>query len=245
MLFFQPKMEEQIMGLREKFEDRIKRKEQEIQEYESLIREARAYLQALQDAMKILPREEARGSVISTGSKSDHVIRRGSNMDKARELLKKVGKPLYIEEILLGIGKSTSKADRSAIAGALSWYVRRDLVFTRPSPGTYGLKEMHIDLGESALDLWDRIRDEIKKSGKMPLAAKMKVAAPKDLKDNVLTVSESSLPFKPDELEAIRGAAESLGGFKVKIANGSSEDEPPANFGIDFNDAEPQAEFKE
>ena len=36
------------MGLKTKFEERIKRKELEIVEYETKIREARAYLQALQ-----------------------------------------------------------------------------------------------------------------------------------------------------------------------------------------------------
>jgi DNA polymerase III subunit gamma/tau len=81
----------------------------------------------------------------------------------------------------------------------------------------------------SALDLWDRIREEIKKSGKLPLAAKMKVAAPRDLKDNVLTVSESTLPFKPEELEAINGAAGALGGFKVKVIGGSGKEKTLAD----------------
>jgi DNA polymerase-3 subunit gamma/tau len=81
----------------------------------------------------------------------------------------------------------------------------------------------------SALDLWDRIREEIKKSGKLPLAAKMKVAAPRDLKDNVLTVSESTLPFKPEELEAINGAAGALGGFRVKVTGGSGKEKTLAD----------------
>ncbi len=81
----------------------------------------------------------------------------------------------------------------------------------------------------SALDLWDRIREEIKKSGKAPLAAKMKVAAPKELSNNVLSVSESTLPFKPEELEAIKGAAEALGGFKVKVISGSGKEKTLAD----------------
>ncbi len=76
----------------------------------------------------------------------------------------------------------------------------------------------------SALNLWDRIREEIKKSGKAPLAAKMKVAAPKELSNNVLSVSESTLPFKPEELEAIKGAAQALGGFKVKVISGGGKE---------------------
>lgn len=81
----------------------------------------------------------------------------------------------------------------------------------------------------SAVDLWDRIREEIKKSGKAPLAAKMKVAAPKELNNNVLSVSESTLPFKPEELEAIKGAAEALGGFKIKVVNGSGKEKTLAD----------------
>jgi DNA polymerase III gamma/tau subunit len=81
----------------------------------------------------------------------------------------------------------------------------------------------------SALDLWDRIREEIKKSGKLPLAAKMKVAAPRDLNNNVLTVSESTLPFKPEELEAINGAAGALGGFRVRVTGGSGKEKTLAD----------------
>ncbi|MGC2423481.1 MAG: DNA polymerase III subunit gamma/tau [Nitrospirota bacterium] len=81
----------------------------------------------------------------------------------------------------------------------------------------------------SAVDLWDRIREEIKKSGKAPLAAKMKVAAPKELNNNILSVSESTLPFKPEELEAIKGAAQDLGGFKIKVINGSGKEKTLAD----------------
>ncbi len=81
----------------------------------------------------------------------------------------------------------------------------------------------------SAVDLWDRIREVIKDSGKMPLAAKMKVAAPKELKGNILTVTDSSIPFKPEELEAINGVAEALGSFKVKVINGSGREKTLAD----------------
>jgi hypothetical protein len=229
-----------VMGFREKIEDKIRKKEQEIKELEVNLRETIAYLQALQDTIKIMPREEV-GSLGRPNNKPEKMFRSGSNISKAHDYLKQAKKPMYIEDILKAIGKTTSKADRSALAGALSWYVRQNQVFTRPSPGTYGLKEMDVKSGESAVDLWDRIREEIKKSGKLPLAAKMKVATPKELNNNVLSVSECTLPFKPDEIEAIKGAMEALGGFRLKIANGSLEDAPPANFGIDFNDAEEQS----
>ncbi|MBI4823663.1 MAG: hypothetical protein HY805_05480 [Nitrospirae bacterium] len=122
------------MGIRAKFEEKIKRKEQEIQEYEGKIREAKAYLQALQDSLKLLPREGKNVSIES-------ILRPGSNIAKTYEFLKKIGKPLHITEILKGIGKSTSKKDRIALSGSLGWYVRRKEIFTRPAPNTFGLIE--------------------------------------------------------------------------------------------------------
>ncbi len=83
----------------------------------------------------------------------------------------------------------------------------------------------------SAVDLWDRIREEIKKSGKAPLISRMEVASPKELNGNILTVSESTkIPsFKPEEIEAIRNVAEALGGFKVKITNGGGKEKTLAD----------------
>ena len=123
------------MGLREKFEEKIRKKEQEIQEYENKIREAKAYLQALQDTIRLLPKEE--GS-ISVESK----LRPGSAAYKTMIFLKKAGKPMHINEILKSIGKTTSKKDRISLGGSLSWYIRKNEIFTRPAPNTFGLKSM-------------------------------------------------------------------------------------------------------
>jgi len=76
----------------------------------------------------------------------------------------------------------------------------------------------------SAIDLWDRIRIAIKEMGKAPLASKMKVAAPKKIEDNVLTVVEGYPPFKPDELSLINEAASQTGaGVRVKVVGGNGE----------------------
>lgn len=124
------------MGIREKFDERIKRKEAEIQGLENQIREAKAYLQALQDSLKFLPREEkAHGSIVSVES----ILRPNSNIYKTYELLKKTGGALQIDEILKGIGKDTSKKEKVSLAGSLGWYVRRKEIFTRPAPNTFGL----------------------------------------------------------------------------------------------------------
>ncbi len=101
--------------------------------------------------------------------------------------------------------------------------VEAEAYYGNPEPPQKPLDEM------SAVDLWDRIREVIKNSGKMPLAAKMKVAAPKEFKDNILTVTESTIPFKPEELEAINGAAQAVGGIKVRVINGSGREKTLAD----------------
>jgi DNA polymerase III subunit gamma/tau len=68
-----------------------------------------------------------------------------------------------------------------------------------------------------AVELWDRIREEIKAMGRAPLASKMQVASPSGVEDGVLLVAEGFPPFKPAELELIGQTAESVAGVKVKL----------------------------
>ncbi len=123
------------MSVRAKFEERIRKKKEEIQEYETKIREVKAYLQALEDAIKLLPRETTNGSEVS-------MLRPGSNIAKTYELLKKKGEPMHINDILSGIGKTASKKEKVSLSGALGWYVRKKEIFTRPFPNTFGLFSM-------------------------------------------------------------------------------------------------------
>lgn len=124
------------MGIRERFDERIKKKEAEIQALENQIREAKAYLQALQDSLKLLPREVAgKGGA----GNAESILRPNSNIYKTYELLKNSDGALHIDEILKGIGKNTNKKERVSLAGSLGWYVRRKEIFTRPAPNTFGL----------------------------------------------------------------------------------------------------------
>jgi DNA polymerase-3 subunit gamma/tau len=76
----------------------------------------------------------------------------------------------------------------------------------------------------SAIDLWDRIRAEIKNMGKVPLASKMKVSAPKNIDGDTLTVVEGYPPFKPEELSLINQAASQFSpGLKIKVMGGNGE----------------------
>jgi len=121
------------MGIREKLEDRIKRKEQEIQEYEAKIRESRAYVQALQDAAKLLPREEARGGG------AEAVLRPGGSAHKAFQALDAAEKPLHITEILKAIGMANTPKNRISVGGTLARYARNKEIFLRTAPNTFSL----------------------------------------------------------------------------------------------------------
>ena len=122
------------MSSRRRIEERIRRKEQDIQELKSKIREGKAYLQALQDVLKLLPRDEA--GAVGT------VLRHGSAASGAREAILQAGQPLHISALLEALGRENTRSARSSLSGSLAAYVRRNEVFTRPKPNTFGLIEM-------------------------------------------------------------------------------------------------------
>lgn len=125
------------MSTRRKFEERIRKKEAEIQELEMQVREGRAYLQALVEAMKLLPREPA-----ATGAEAEEdVLRQGSTVALARDVLQQHGAPMHLLDILSALGKEPNSANRASLGGSLAAYVRKGEIFTRPAPNTFGLVE--------------------------------------------------------------------------------------------------------
>jgi hypothetical protein len=129
------------MDIREKIEDKIKNKEQEIVEYERKISETKSYIEALRDTIKLFPR-----STINESAESK--IRPGSAIAKTLAFLKKTGKPMHLNDILEGIGKVTTKKERVTLSGSLGWYVRRHEVFVRTGPNTFGLIGMESETEE-------------------------------------------------------------------------------------------------
>src|SRR5437870_11893144 len=121
------------MGIREKFQKLLTKKQEEIVALEHQIREAKAYVQGLQDSMKLLPRD---GSGIA-----EHTLREGSALAKTRDVLRAAGVPLPIADILKSLGKPNDKEHRTSLAGTLSGYARDGKVFTKTAPNTFGLLE--------------------------------------------------------------------------------------------------------
>ena len=123
---------------RQRLESKIKQKEQEIEGLELSIREAKAYLQALEDMLKLLPKNgEVRGA---------DALRSGSDMAKTRDAIRATGQPMHISAILPAIGKENTKKNRVSLGGSLSGYVRKGAIFTKPAPNTFGLVEL-ADMG--------------------------------------------------------------------------------------------------
>jgi hypothetical protein len=126
------------MSIRQDFERRIAKKQQEIGDLELQLRDARSYLQALQDSLKIIPKDGDNG-ISGVGLRPD------SALSKARDALRKSGKPLHINELLIALGKSPDKKNKLSLAGSLSNYARKREIFVKTAPNTFGLRELEVD----------------------------------------------------------------------------------------------------
>jgi hypothetical protein len=124
------------MVLRDEIRKKIERKRQEIQDLETRVREAKVYVQALEDTIKMLPREGINEGLAET------VLRPNSHTAKARSAILNAGQPLHVHLLVEAVGKSPTKANKAALSGSLAAYVRKGEIFTRPAPNTFGLIEM-------------------------------------------------------------------------------------------------------
>jgi hypothetical protein len=129
------------MALRDDLQKKIDRKLLEIHDLENQVRQAQSYIQALEDTLKMLPREGA-----NEGQGAQY-LRPQSAVAKAHDAIRKAGKPLHITELLAALGKATTRANRAGLSGSLAAYVRKGEIFTRPAPNTYGLADMQVSDG--------------------------------------------------------------------------------------------------
>ena len=132
------------MSERRKIEERLRRKEAEMQGLEAQLREARAYVQALQDVLKMFPKEVGQEHFASHTAVA--TLRSGSGVALAREAILAQGKPLHISALLQKVGRDNSKKAKISLSSSLATYVRKNEIFTRPAPNTFGL----IELGHTA-----------------------------------------------------------------------------------------------
>jgi hypothetical protein len=121
------------MGIREEIQKKLDKKEQEKWELVERVRECDIYIASLQDVLKMIPRDSEPGK--------ERSLRPGTTVSRARDAIRKAGKPLHISAILEALGKPNAKKHRVALSGSLANYVRRGEIFTRPEPNTFGLVE--------------------------------------------------------------------------------------------------------
>lgn len=131
------------MNEKQKIEDRVRKKRTEIVQIEEKLKAAKVYISALTDVLKML---EGDGDPPET---ADSKLRPGSAMAQARDIILARGEPVHLDELLEAMGKEATREGKASLAGSIAAYVRRDEIFTRPAPNTFGL----IELGhESIID---------------------------------------------------------------------------------------------
>lgn len=127
------------MSERARIEERLRRKESEIQGLEEKLKAGRVYVQALRDVLRLLDKDEP-----SPPSLEEPVdaLRSGSSVALARDVILRNGGPMHVNDILVAIGKEPSRETQASLIGSISAYVRRGKIFTRPAPNTFGLLEL-------------------------------------------------------------------------------------------------------
>lgn len=120
------------MGVRESLQKLADKKDSEISDLRLKLAQAEAYLQAIQDSLRVLPKEPL-------SDKAEPELRPGTLLSQARDILLTEGKPLHVNEILKRIGKTVNKSNRVSLSGSLSAYVRKRTIFKKAGPNIFAL----------------------------------------------------------------------------------------------------------
>jgi hypothetical protein len=132
-----------MVNERSRIEQLLRKKQTEVVTLEEKLKAAKAYINALRDVLKVTSGE---------ASESEPRLKEGSSVAMAREAILARGEPVRLDDLLLSIGKEATQASRSSLAGSLAAYVRRNEIFTRPAPNTFGLIELGHDTQEQEED---------------------------------------------------------------------------------------------
>ena len=128
------------MTYRRNIERRIEKEQNKINELREQINRTEVFIEGLQEALKMLPKDTN-----SSPRKGKGAIREGSDMAKVRDLIKRAGRPMRIEEIVAGLGRPDTKANKMSLSGSLGRLVRNGVVFNRPKANTFSLIGMQVE----------------------------------------------------------------------------------------------------
>lgn len=128
------------MSERERIEERLRRKEAEMLGLEEKLKSTRVYVQALRDVLSML--DVPASEPVTAEETEESVLRPGSAVALARDVILRRGEPMHVNDILLAMGRESTRETQASLIGSISAYVRRDKIFTRPAPNTFGLAEL-------------------------------------------------------------------------------------------------------
>jgi hypothetical protein len=133
------------MNIRAELQKRIDKKKVELDSLQTEIstlfvevEKVESALSELQSLLKVIPKTEADGDA---GPQVEIILRRGSDMALVREVLRRLHQPTYIDDILKAMDRDVTKKARASLAGQISFYVRKEQIFTKTAPNTFGLRE--------------------------------------------------------------------------------------------------------
>jgi hypothetical protein len=134
-----------IMQIQREIQKKIEQKEEAVRKLEQELATLKAQLDTYREVLKVIDR--------STDSSTNDTLRPGSLVDLARKALRQAGTPIHVDQLLHAIGKEPTKSNKVSLSSSIAHYVREGVIFTRPAPNTYGLKEFdqidHDDLPEN------------------------------------------------------------------------------------------------
>jgi hypothetical protein len=125
------------VSARSELEKKVAKKRGELDDLRAKARDAEVYIEALEEALKVLPRDG-----VNSGD-AEAVLRPGGNAALARAAILERGAALHVDELLEAMGKEADRQNRLSVSGALAAYVRKGEIFTRPAPNTFGLIELN------------------------------------------------------------------------------------------------------
>jgi hypothetical protein len=167
-------MSESIVTEKQKIEERFRKKRAEVAVLEDKLKTAKVYLSALSDVLKMLGGDE------EAAEAPEAKLRAGSSVAQARDIILERGEPVHLDDLLEAMGKEATREGKASLAGSIAAYVRRDEIFTRPAPNTFGL----IELGhETILD--DEPAEPPAGFGRAPVTRRIDPFDAADLEDDI------------------------------------------------------------
>ena len=121
------------MNERARIEQLLRKKQAEVVTLEEKLKATKAYLTALRDVLKMTSGDDV---------EAEPRLKSGSSVALARDAILARGEPVRLDDLLNSMSKDATPQNRASLAGSLAAYVRRNEIFCRPAPNTFGLIEL-------------------------------------------------------------------------------------------------------